>query len=338
MWNLPTGAQLAAQGVDQVLLHERATAAAREAFGKRVFVRAVVEVSNFCRENCHYCGMRRENRALERSRARYEEIAERIINHRPAAVTDINIQAGEDPVAVRQVVIPLLWILRRETRLGLSVCLGTLDPELYAELKAAGASVYILKFEAADSRSYDRYEAPGNLDERLHHIRHLAATGWNVSSGFISGLPEQTDGQLLENLRLAAELPLQGASVSPFVPGEQTPLARAIPGTADKTLNCMAMLRLMKPSWVIPAVSALNLAQPGTGYIAGLRAGANLVTMNLTPQPLRQNYLLYKRERFIMDEERVLRALDQTGLIPSAQSLADYYLQTESSAPLAAAG
>lgn len=341
MWNLTAGAQLAARGSEQKLLHERASAAAREVFGNQVFVRAVVEASNFCRENCHYCGMRRENRALERLRARFEQLAELLIHHRPEPVTDVNIQTGEDPVAVRRVVIPLIRTLRRETRLGLSVCLGTLDDELYAELRAAGASVYILKFETADSTTYDHHEAPGNLKERLRHIRHLAATGWNVSSGFISGLPYQTDEQLLENCRLAAQLPLGGVSVSPFIPGEQTPLATSKAGGADAALNCMAILRLMRPAWVIPAVSALNLAQPGTGYVGGLRAGANLVTMNLTPQPLQLNYVLYKRERVIMDEERVLSALDQAGLVPSSQSLADYYQQADlptCAAPLAVTG
>ncbi len=333
MWNIPTTAQLSAWGTEKELLHERAAATAREIFGNRVFVRAVVEVSNFCRENCHYCGMRRDNRELQRSRALREDIAELLIHHRPASVTDVNIQTGEDPLAVREIVIPLLRTLRRETPLGLSVCLGTHDRELYAELKAAGASVYILKFETADPTAYDRYEAPGNLDERLQHIRHLADTGWNVSSGFIAGLPEQTDEQLQENCRLAAELPLQGVSVSPFIPGEPTPLGGEISGSAEKTLNCMAALRLMKPGWVIPAVSALNLAQPANGYVNGLRAGANLVTMNLTPQPLQQDYLIYKRDRFIMNEERVLNALSEADLVPSLQSLADYYQQTDMVTP-----
>ncbi len=335
MWNLPTSAQLAARGSKQKLLHERAASAAREVFGNRVFVRAVVEVSNFCRENCHYCGMRRDNRALDRFRARHDEIAELLIHHRPESVTDINIQTGEDPVSVRKVVIPLIRTLRRETQLGLSVCLGTLDDELYAELKAAGASVYILKFESSDRVAYNRHKAPGNLDERLRHIRHLAATGWNVSSGFISGLPGQTNEELFDNCRLAAELPLQGVSVSPFIPGEQTPLAGDAAGTADATLNCMAALRLMRPGWVIPAVSALNLAQPGSGYVRGLQTGANLVTINLTPQPLQRNYVLYKRERVIMDEQRVLDALDLAGLAPSRQSLADYYSEQSAAQPSA---
>ena len=140
-------------------------------------MRAVVEVSNYCRENCHYCGMRRDNRTLTRYRARHDMLAELLIRHRPASVTDVNIQSGEDPIAIREVVLPLIRTLRRETPLGISVCLGTLTPALYGELQSAGASIYIMKFECADPLNYEQLEAPGTLDERVSHIRMLAASG-----------------------------------------------------------------------------------------------------------------------------------------------------------------
>ncbi len=320
----PGESDLTLKGAAQAAWHEQAAALARERFGQRVFVRAVVEVSNFCRENCAYCGMRRDDRSLHRFRAQHEQLAEMLIHHRPASVTDVNIQAGEDPVAVREVAIPLLQTLRRETTLGLSVCLGTLTSALYAALQAAGASIYILKFECADAVKYAELQAPGTLDERLRHIRLLARGGWNVSSGFIVGLPGQGPADLLTNLRLAGRLPLGGCSVSPFIAGEATPL-RAVPvPDPDWTLNCMAALRLMRPDWVIPAVSALNLAAKD-GYRRGLRAGANLVTINLTPAEWRGDYIIYKRQRFIMTEERVLAAIAAAGLTPSRRGLADHY-------------
>src|SRR5580692_11061495 len=139
---------LNASGARQAALHESAAAATRAEFGRNVFVRAVVEVSNFCRENCAYCGMRRDNRSLHRYRARHEQIAELLLDHLPASVTDVNIQSGEDPVVVREVVLPLLETLQRETTLGISLCLGTLSPGLYDELQEAGAAIYIMKFEA----------------------------------------------------------------------------------------------------------------------------------------------------------------------------------------------
>ena len=323
---LPTPELLHAKGEAQTTFHQQAVSVARSRFGRAVFVRAVVEVSNYCRENCVYCGMRRDNRGLKRFRAAHEQIAELLVHHRPESVTDVNIQAGEDPVAVRQVVLPLIRTLRQQTKLGVSVCLGILDRGFYAELKEAGATLYIMKFETSNPARYAELQAPGTFQKRLQHIRHLAATGWNLSSGFIAGLPGQTDEDLLSNFSLAAELPLDGISVSPFIPGDETPLSNAQMSDIDLTLNSMAALRLMRPDWVIPAISALNLAEPGNGYRRGLRTGANLVTINMTPSEFRENYVLYKRDRFIMTEERILTAIAAEGLTPSKQSLADFYL------------
>jgi len=320
----PTESELALNGAAQTALHERAAVATRIQFGNKVFVRAVVEVSNFCRKNCTYCGMRRDNRSLARYRAQAEQIAGLLIEHRPASVTDVNIQTGEDPAAVREVVLPLIKTLRRETSLGISVCLGTLSPELYAELQSAGASIFIMKFETGDAAQYEQLEAPGTLAERLRHVRLLAESKWNVSSGFIAGLPGQTPHDLLKNFELARSLPLSGCSVSPFIPGEDTPLAKSPTANPDWTFNCVSALRLMRPDWVIPAVSAFNLAAQD-GYRRGLRAGANLVTINLTPTDVRGDYVIYKRDRFIMTEERVLNAISAEGLTPSKQGLADFY-------------
>jgi biotin synthase len=328
----PGDSDLALNGKAQMRLHERAAAATRKQFGNRIFVRAVVEISNFCRENCTYCGMRRDNKALPRFRANPEQIADLLLNHRPACVTDINIQAGEDPVGVREVVLPLIRTLRRETNLGISVCLGTLTPSLYRELKDAGASIYIMKFEVGSSVHYRELSAPGTLDERLQHIRLLAETGWKVSSGFIAGLPGQTLTDLKLNFTVARSLPLHGCSISPFIPGDETPLAATSCAEPNWTLNSIAALRLMRPNWIIPAVSALNLMEPD-GYRHGLRTGANLVTMNLTPGEFRADYVIYQRDRFIMTEERVLRALSAEGLEPSAVGLADFYQRQSAGNP-----
>ncbi len=268
--------------------------------------------------------MRRDNKSLHRYRASHEQIAEQLIHHRPASVTDVNIQAGEDPVAVREVVLPLLQTLRRETSLGVSLCLGTLTPPLYDALQGAGASLYIMKFEAGTPELYAAVQAPGTLAERLRHIRMLAASGWFLSSGLISGLPGQSASDLVAGLNLARTLPLHGCSLSPFIPGGETPLADAPASNPDWVFNGMASLRLMQPGWVIPAVSALNLVK-GDGYQQGLRAGANLVTINLTPDGMRGDYVIYKRDRFIMTEERVLAAIEAEKLVPSTQGLAEYY-------------
>jgi len=304
-------------------LHEQARVVRDEVFGRRIFVRGVVEVSSYCRQNCHYCAMRRDNRLLERFRLAAAELAELIIHHRPAAITDIDIQAGEDPVAVREVVLPLVRELRRRTNLGITLCLGTLSPSEYDQLREAGGDYYVIKIETGDAGHYQFIGSPGTLAKRVAAIRYLAGTGWKVSSGFIVGLPGQTPQYVEQTLKLLAELPLAGCSVSPFVAGAQTPFAGAPCGDIDLTLDCVARMRLRAPHWIIPAVSAMRIVSDD-GYVRAFNAGANLATINLTPRAARSNYPIYKRDRVIMDEERVLSAIEEAGCELSRVGIAEY--------------
>src|ERR1017187_2412536 len=320
-------------GNEQVAFHARAAAARNAVFGRRVFVRGVVEISNYCRQNCRYCAMRRDNHRLTRYRLPADELAELIIHHRPASITDIDIQAGEDPIAVREVALPLVRELSRRTDLGITLCLGTLSPHHYDELRDAGGQYYVLKIETGDADHYRLVEAPGTLAGRIEAIRYLARTGWKVSSGLIVGLPGQTEDHLRQSLQLLTELPLAGCSVSPFVAGEQIPFAGKPDGSVDLTLNCVAWMRLAMPHWIIPAVSAMKLVSE-SGYVRALQAGANLTTINLTPQTVRADYPIYKRDRVIMDEERVLSAIEQAECQPSRVSIVEHLRQ---SAPAAVA-
>jgi biotin synthase len=318
---------------DQRTLHDQAREARDATFGRRVFVRGVVEVSNHCRQNCHYCAMRRDNRELTRYRVAADELAELIVHHRPGSITDIDIQAGEDPVAVREVVLPLVRALRQHTDLGLMLCLGTLSPREYDELRDAGAGFYILKIETGDPAHYESIEAPGTLAKRVEAVRYLASTDWKVSSGLIVGLPGQKSEHIVRTLELLTELPLAGCSVSPFVAGTHTPFAKAPNGNIDLTLNCLAWMRLAMPQWIIPAVSAMKLVS-GDGYVGAFNAGANLATINLTPRDVRADYPIYKQDRIIMDEELVLSAIKQAGCEVSRAGVAKYL---RNAAPAAAA-
>jgi biotin synthase len=304
-------------------LHERARAVRDEVFGRRVFVRGVVEVSSHCRQNCRYCAMRRDNRMLERYRLAAEELAELIIHHRPAAITDIDIQAGEDPVVVREAVLPLVRELRRRTNLGVTLCLGTLSPFEYDQLRDVGGDYYTMKIETGVADHYEFIRAPGTLAKRVAAIRYLASTGWKVSSGFMVGLPGQRRAHVEQTLDLLTELPLAGCSVGPFLAGEETPFAGAPHGDINLTLDCVARMRLGAPHWIIPAVSAMRLVSED-GYVRALNAGANLATINLTPRAVRADYQIHNRDRIIMDEERVLSAIEEAGCEPSRISIAEH--------------
>lgn len=316
---LYVGSSVAAQRA----CHARAAAMRDTVFGRRVFVRGVVEVSNYCRQNCHYCAMRRDNHDLLRYRLAADDLAELIIHHRPASITDIDIQTGEDPVAVREVVLPLVRLLQQHTDLGITLCLGTLTPREYDELREAGGQYYVLKIETGDAQHYRFIEAPGTLARRIEAIRYLAGTGWKVSSGVIAGLPGQTEQLLSQSLRLLTTLPLAGASVSPFVAGGQTPFSAEPRGCIEQTLDCVAWMRLASPQWIIPAVSAMKLVSEN-GYVRAFQTGANLATINFTPPIVRGDYPIYKRDRIIMNEERVLSAIDQAGCQPSPIGVAEY--------------
>lgn len=312
-------AALEARADAQDSLWERARSVREASFGKRIFIRGVIEVGNFCRQNCSYCGMRRENGGLRRFRLAREVVRRLIGENLPASVTDLNFQAGEDSVVLREVVLPVVEEVAKERRLGISVCLGTLDFRLYDELKQAGAQSYIIKLETGDPEQYRLLQCPGTLERRIEAIRYLARTGWRVSSGLIHGLPNQTLDQVEATLDLLSSLPLAGCSVSPFIPGEGTPLSSARAADLDQTLNAVAVLRLFSPRWVVPAVSALNLCH-SSGYVRALRAGANLTTINLTPSEWRDDYQLYRRNRWIMTEARVLGAIEEAGCEPSLES------------------
>lgn len=318
---------LETRGDAQRAFHQHASQVRDKRFGSTVFIRGVVEVSNFCRQNCRYCAMRRDNRELKRFRIAFDELAESVIHHRPPSITDIDIQAGEDPVAVREIVLPLVREIRQRTDLGVTLCLGTLSNAEYDALREAGGEFYVLKVESGNAAHYSEIEAPGTLTARIRAIEYLASTGWKVSSGFIIGLPGQTPAHVVETFDLLGRLPLAGCSVSPFIAGPQTPFADDTTGDLETTLNCVALMRQRYPQWFIPAVSAMRLVGDD-GYVRALQAGANLTTINLTPIDFRSNYPIYTKERLIMDEDRVLQAIDQAGCKPSRIGVSEYLRTT----------
>ena len=186
-------------------------------FGNTAFVRGVIEVSNYCRENCSYCGMRRDNRALSRFRIERDKIIRIIDVGLPAMVTDLNLQAGEDPQVINEIIIPVVQYIRAHTKLGVSLSLGTLSKSQYEALRNAGAFFYIIKLETGNSVHYRELHAPGTYEERLRTIRLLANSGWKVSSGMIMGLPGQTPEIIAQTIKILVDLPLAGVSVSPYI-------------------------------------------------------------------------------------------------------------------------
>lgn len=284
----------------------------RQVFGDMVRMRGVVEITNYCRKDCHYCGMRRSNRELGRFRASdADEVFTAVQALAELGLTTVLLQGGED-VRSDRLLEALLPRIRSE--LGLSVILnvGERTRQGLARLRAAGADGYIMKFETSDPELYGRI-TQSRLEDRLRNLEWLRELGFKVGVGNIVGLPGQTLESVADDLLLARELRPDFVSASPFIPNEGAPLEAESPGSLDLTLRVLALYRILLPHALIPTVSALEKLAPG-GQVQGLHAGANVITANFTPPAWRDRYVIYSPRRFVVTVEHALATAARAGL------------------------
>jgi biotin synthase len=306
---------ITAEGGAQQELHARAAAARDAAFGQAVVVRGVIEITNICRVNCDYCPMRRDN---TRQNTSYMLEADEILSAaravRDAGINVIVFQGGEVPQTTA-VLVDLLPAIRElfDDQVEVLLGLGIKTEAEYRALKDRGANTFILKHETADPVLHEQIRGE-TLEARLTAIRTLLRLGYRVGTGCIVGLPGQTLDSLVDDILLAESLGVHMSSASPFVPTKETPLVDAAPGSIPRTLNVLAAMRLVNPDWLIPSVSALEQRASG-GQAAGLRAGANVITVNFTPRNQRENYLIYGETRHVVSTEHVRRQLRSAGLV-----------------------
>lgn len=302
---------LLAKGEDQLRLFRQAREVRRAHGGDDVKLRGVIEISNFCQKTCDYCAIRANNTLMERYRLTAEDIIAIGWRVKDAGIGTVFLQAGQDPKmdAVVSEVIP-----RIRSELGCEVLLnlGEKPRHVYEEWAALGATSYILKFETSDPELYDAIVRTP-LDKRLECIRWIKATGMEVGTGNIVGLPGQTIETLVDDIELALDLQPDFVSSSPFIPNENTPLETINEGDVDMTLNSIAICRILFPRALIPTVSALEKLVPG-GQLAGLNAGANVITVNFTPKDCRDRYAIYSKERFVVGIDHALAIIHEAGL------------------------
>jgi biotin synthase len=307
---------ITAEGSVQTHLHAQAAAARNAVFGKSVIVRGVIELTNVCRVNCDYCPMRREN---TRQNTSYILEPASILSAaraiRDAGINVVVFQGGEIPQTTR-ILLDVLPKVRElfDDRVEVLLGLGIKSETEYRDLKACGADSYILKHETADPVLHRQIRGEA-LAGRLTAIRTLLELGYKVGTGCIVGLPGQTLESLADDVVLAQSLGVQMSSASPFVPTSETPFAGAAPGSISRTLNVLAAMRMLNPGWLIPTVSALEQRRVG-GQGAGLRAGANVITVNFTPEGQRQHYLIYGGTRHVVSIDQVRRQLSGADLMP----------------------
>jgi biotin synthase len=303
---------LLAEGEPQQRLFAQARAARKAAGMDAVVLRGVIEVSNFCQKNCDYCAMRASNPDLERYRLPEDElmaIAAAVANTQ--VISTIFFQGGQDP-RYDDVLAKVIPAIKREFDLNVLLCLGERPQETYLKFAQWGADSYILKFETSDPALYQEI-AYTSLEKRLQCLQWLREAGFKIGTGNIVGLPQQTLDTLVEDIRLAIALQPDFVSASPFIPNPDTPLEERPYGNLNLTLNTMAIYRIALPHALIPTVSALEKIQPG-GQLEGLNAGANILTINFTPQRYKEKYVIYSNERFVVSLDHAMQTLSQAEL------------------------
>ncbi|GAA3856470.1 radical SAM protein [Streptomyces sedi] len=311
------------RGAEQEQLFARARAARHKVFGDGVVVRGVSEITNQCRVNCDFCPMRRDN---TRHNSDFRMDAERLVDTAASIrASDIDVvffQGGEIPQTTRVVAeaIPGVRALYGD-RVEILLNLGNKRRDEYARLRELGATSYILKFETGDPE-LNRRMRHESLESRLKCLTDLLDLGYRVGTGSIVGLPGQDVAAVARDLVLARDLGVHMASVAPFIPAPDTPLAAHPPGDVELTLNAIAVSRLLDPSWLIPSVSALS-KRADEGQYRGLRAGANVMTVNFTPDEQRDRYLIYGRDRFVVRRDYAGEVIARAGLTRSGSVFLD---------------
>lgn len=273
------------------LLMAAADEVRQKTVGDQVHLRGIIEFSNYCKQHCCYCGLRADNGAIGRYRLSPEQILDTAAAAAQTGYRTLVLQSGEDPLIPAELIAELTSEIKK---LGVAVTLscGERSFEVYQLWREAGADRYLIKQETADPALY-RCIRPGHtLQERLQCQRWLKELGYQVGSGCMIGLPGQTAETLARDLLLMKEMQIDMSGMGPFIPHGQTPLKNGVTGSVALTLKMLATARLLMPWLLLPATTSLaSLHREGREL--ALRAGANVIMPNVSPQEFRSLYQIY---------------------------------------------
>ena len=278
-------------------LFSRSRAVTDSIMGRRVRIRGLIEITNRCRNNCYYCGLRRDNRNLTRYALTPEEILDCCRRGHEAGFRTFVLQGGEDPMLTADAVTSLVAeIHSRYPDSAITLSLGEWPDDAYRRFREAGASRYLLRHETRSPQHYSQlHPREMSLTNRLRCLSTLKALGYQTGTGIMVGSPGQTLDNIAEDLAYMAGLQPEMIGIGPFLPHSATPFALCKPGSLDLTLRLTAILRLMFPQANIPATTALATLSP-EGRRLGILAGANVVMPNLSPEGVRDQYSLYNNK------------------------------------------
>lgn len=269
----------------------------REVYGDEVYIRGLIEFSNYCKNNCYYCGIRRDNKSAVRYRLDKEEILDCCREGYRLGFRTFVLQGGEDPFFSDMRICEIVSAIREEfPDCAITLSIGEKTKESYRAFFNAGANRYLLRHETAEAGHYSRLHPKDmSLEKRKRCLFDLKEIGYQVGSGFMVGSPGQTIENLLADLRFLQELQPDMIGIGPYITHAQTPFAKCESGSLELTLRMVSVLRLMFPYALIPSTTALGTIHP-KGRELGLKAGANVVMPNLSPVRVRKLYELYENK------------------------------------------
>lgn len=278
-------------------------------YGDEVYIRGLIEFTNYCKNNCLYCGIRRDNHKVKRYRLTYDEILECSIEGYQLGYRTFVLQGGEDYFYTDNEICHIVsGIKEKFPDCAVTLSIGERSKASYKEYFNAGADRYLLREETADNAHYQKlHPSDMNISTRKKCLWDLKEIGYQVGAGFMVDSPFQTTGNIIEDLRFLQELKPDMIGIGPYMAHSETPFAKYKNGSVSKTLRLISVLRIMFPYALIPATTALGTADP-LGREKGLKAGANVLMPNLSPVNVRKEYQLYDNKICTGDESAQCRS------------------------------
>ncbi|MDE5765044.1 MAG: [FeFe] hydrogenase H-cluster radical SAM maturase HydE [Ruminococcus sp.] len=266
-------------------------------YGKKVFLRGLIEISSFCRNDCLYCGIRCSNKSAERFRLTEDKIIGCAESGYKKGFRTFVLQGGEDNYYTDERMCRIITQIKEKCPdCAVTLSLGERTPESYKLMKQAGADRYLLRHESADNGLYQKLHPPKMiLDKRINCLYNLKEEGYQVGAGFMVGAPFQTVDNIIADLRFLQNLNPHMVGIGPFVPHRATPFSGFAGGTVELTVRLLGIIRLMLPEVLLPATTALGTISPN-GRILGLQTGCNVVMPNISPSDSRKKYELYNNK------------------------------------------
>jgi len=304
-------------GKEQKLLFDLADHIRRQVHGDLVHLRGIIEFSNYCRNDCFYCGLRRSNKGINRYRMTVSQVVEAAEQVAELGFKTIVLQSGEDPWYSVDLHCNILEQIKNRHDVAITMSVGELNKEEYYRLRQAGADRFLLKHETADEELFNSLRPGTSYQRRLQCLDWLRQMGFQVGSGNMVGLPGQRVETLADDIILLRKLDVEMAGIGPFIPHHQTPLANSEPGDLFMALKTLAVARIMLPEAHLPATTATGTLHP-QGRQMALNCGANVIMPNVTPLKYRQLYQIYPNKAGITDNpiqsvNRIVALINEVG-------------------------